>query len=82
MRTPTQAKAFSLVTDQFYLGIDLSRRLAWVFCSIPYHDPPVRAHGGDDVRVLRLIPGLIDLPLVINPLCYVELDLNGGGLLG
>lgn len=82
VRTPAQAKAFCLVTDQFQLGIDLSRRLAWVLGSIPDHDPPVRAHGGDNVRVLRLIAGLIDLPLVINLLGDVELDLNRRWLFG
>lgn len=46
--------------------------------SIPNHNTTIGTHCCDDVRVLRLIPGLVDLTLVVNLLDNVELDLHLG----
>lgn len=46
---------------------------AWVLCSIPYHHSAVCAHGCYYVRVLWLVPGLVDLAFVVDLLHNVEL---------
>lgn len=44
--------------------------------AIPNHNSAIRAHGGNDVGVLWLIPRLVDFTLVVNLLDNVELDLH------
>lgn len=60
----------------------MARWHAGVFHPIPDHDPPVGAHGSDNVWVLRLISSLVYLPLMIDLLHNIKLNLHDRGLLG
>ena len=51
----------------------MTGRLAGVLSPIPDHDATVCAHGRDDIRILRLVAGLVNLTLVIDLLYNVEL---------
>lgn len=46
--------------------------------SIPYHYVRVCTHRGNDIGILRLVAGLVYLPLVVDLLDNVELDLHWG----
>lgn len=78
MGVPAKTKAFSFMAEELHLGVDSSGGQAGVFGAIPDHDTAIRAHRCDDIRVLWLIAGLVDLPFVINLLENVELDLHLG----
>jgi len=47
-----------------------------MFRSIPDHDSTIRAHGRDDVRVLRLVSSFVDFPFMINFLHDIEFDFD------
>lgn len=81
MRTPAKPKAFLCVAEKLHLRVHCPRWQTWVFRAIPDHHPSIRAHGSNDVWVLRLIPCLVDFTLVVDLLHNVELDLHRG-LLG
>lgn len=68
------------MAEKLHLRIDMSCRLAGMFRPIPYHDSAVRAHCGNDVRVLGLVSGLVHFPLVIYFLHNVEFDLHDWSL--
>ena len=59
----------------------MSGGLEWMLRTVPDHHPTICAHRGDYIRVLRLIPGLVDLALVIDLLYDLELDLHLGLIL-
>lgn len=73
---PAQAEAFLGVTVEFGLGIDSASRHAGMFRSIEDQRSPIRGHCGNDVRILRLISGFVDLLRMIDFLDDVELDLH------
>lgn len=77
MRAPTDTETFLRMAYQFKLRIDFSCWETAVFCSIPDHDTAIGAHCSDDIRVLRLVPGLVDFSLMINFLHDVEFDFHG-----
>ena len=70
------------MTYELHLRIYVSRGLAGVFCSIPYHDPPIHTHCSDYIWVLGLISGFIDLAWMIYLLNDIELHLRDRRLLG
>lgn len=76
MWTPTQAETLGLVSYQLHLGIDVSGRRKWMFCPIPYHNPPICAHSRYYIGILWLISGFIDFAFMVDPLYNVELDLH------
>ena len=78
MGIPANRKAFGLMSEELHLGVDSAGGQAGVFGAIPDHNTAIRAHRCNDIRVLRLVAGLVDLPLVINFLNDVELDLHLG----
>ena len=82
MRTPAQAKPLSIVPKKLYLGVYMARWHAGMFCPIPDHDPPIGAHGSDNVWVLWLVSSLVYLPLMIDLLNDVKLDLHNRCFLG
>ena len=47
-----------------------------MFCSVPYHYPSIGAHCCYNIRVLRLITGLVDLSFVIDLLHNFKFDLQ------
>lgn len=64
------------MTQKLHLRIDIASGQARMLRAIPNHYPAICAHRRDDVRVLRLIPSLVDLALMVNLLDNVELDLH------
>lgn len=64
------------MTKKFHLRVDSASGQARVLRTIPNHDTAIRAHRRNDIRVLRLVPGLVDLTLVINLLDNVEFDFH------
>lgn len=78
---PAQSKAFGIVTEELNLWIYVSRGLAGVFRSVPYHDPPIHAHCGNYVWVLGLISGFVDLAWVIYLLDNIEFHFHDWRLL-
>ena len=81
MWTPAQAKALLFVTMKLYLWIDLACWHAGMLCSIEDQYPPICAHSGNDVWILRLIASFVHFLRVINLLYNVEFDLPIGQLL-
>ena len=81
MRAPAESKTFLCVAQKFHLRVDCSCRQAGMLRTIPDHCSSIRTHGGNDIRILRLITCLVDFTLVINLLNNVELNLHWG-LLG
>ena len=77
VRAPAQTEALLCVTKELHLRVDMARGYAWMFRPIPYHHSTIRAHGRDDVRVLRLVSCFVDFALVIYFLHNVELDFYG-----
>lgn len=59
----------------------MARWYTWMFCSIPYHYSPVRAHCSDDIWIVWLISSFIHLSLVVNLLHNVEFDFHDWCLL-
>ena len=82
MRTPAQSEAFFGVTKELHLRVDMTCGYAGMLRPVPDHNPTVRAHGCDDIRVLRLISCLIDFPFVIDFLHDIELNLHRSFLCG
>lgn len=76
VRTPAQTEALLCVTKELHLRVDMAGRYTWMFRSIPDHDSTIRAHGRDDVRVLRLVSSFVDFPLMINLLHDIEFDFD------
>lgn len=76
MGVPAKSKAFSFMAQKLHLRVDTSSWQARVLRAVPDHHPAIRAHRRNDIRVLRLVPGLVDLTLVINFLDNVELDFH------
>lgn len=81
MRVPVEAKALRLVANKLDLSVDLAKRggLKRVLCAVENEDLAVNAESGDDVGVLRLVTGLVDLSRMLNLLDDVALD---GGNIG
>lgn len=82
MRAPAQAETLSAVPKKLYLGIYMARWHAGMFRPIPDHDPPVGAHGSDNVWILWLISSLVHLSLMVDLLHNIKLDLHDSCLLG
>ena len=78
---PTQPETFGLVTEKLHLRVHRPCGHAWMLGAIPNHDSTIGAHRRNDVRILRLIPGLVDLAFMVNLLNNIKLDLHLG-LLG
>ena len=76
MGVPAESKALAAVSMELYLGVDLALRLARVLRAIKDEDLAINAHGGQDIRVLGLVPSLVDFAGVVNLLSDVELDLG------
>lgn len=55
--------------------------IAGVFCPIPDHNSPIRAHRCYDIWVLRLVPGFVDLSLMVDLLDNVKLHFHISPLL-
>jgi hypothetical protein len=62
------------MTDQFDLRIRRARGRQTVLGAVKDQHLAIDREGGNDVRVLRLISGLVDLARVVNLLGDVELD--------
>ena len=60
----------------------MARWHAGMFCPIPDHDPPIGAHGSENIWVLWLVSCLVSLPLKIDLLNDVKLDLHDRCFLG
>lgn len=76
MGIPAQPEALGLVTKELHLWVHIPCRHAGMLRSIPNHHPPICTHGRNDVRVLWLIPSLVDFAFMVNLLNNVELDLH------
>lgn len=76
MGVPVQAEALEGVAVQLNLRVELTHRrgLKSMLCAIKDEDPTVNAEGRNDVRVLRLIAGLVDLTRMLNLVDNVALD--------
>lgn len=77
MRIPAEPETLTLVAVELDLRVDLPLRLAGVLRAIEDEDLSIDTHSGENVRVLRLVPRLVDLAGVVNLLSDVELDLGG-----
>lgn len=64
------------MAQKLHLRIDVSRGLAGVFGSVPYHNPPIHAHCGDYVWILGLVSGFVDLARMIYLLSNVEFNFH------
>ena len=76
MRVPTESEALIPMAVELDLRVDLALRLARMLRAVEDEDLAIDAHGRQDVRVLWLIPRLVDLARVVNLLGDVELDLS------
>src|SRR6266699_1774088 len=74
MRVPRQAEAFLLVARELDLLVDVARGREAVLRSVEDQDLAVDAQSGNDVRVLRLVPGLVDLLRMVDLLDDIEAD--------
>lgn len=76
MGVPGETKSFSLVPNQFNLGIYLAKRgrLKRVLGAVEDENLSIYTQGGNDVGILRLVPSLVDLTRVLNLLDNVALD--------
>lgn len=81
MRAPAQAKPLSAVSEKLYLRIYMARWYAGVFRPVPDHDPPVGAHSSNNIWILWLISSLVHLPLMVDLLHNIKLDLHDKCLL-
>src|SRR5271163_4527417 len=77
VRTPAQAKPFLLMTNQLNLWFDLARGKARMLRPVPDHHTAIRAHCGDNIRILRLVPSFIYFSRVVDLLYDVEFDFYG-----
>lgn len=77
VRTPAQTETLLCVAKELHLRVDMARGYAGMLRPIPDHDSTIRAHGRDDVRVLRLVSCFIDFAFMIYLLHNVEFDFNG-----
>ena len=64
------------------LRIDMTRRHAGMFRSVPDHDSSISAHGSDDIGVLRLISSFVHLSLMVHLLHNVKFNFHDRRLLG
>lgn len=82
MRVPVEAEALCLVANELNLGVDFAKGggLKGVLCSVKDEDLAVDTEGGNDVGVLGLVSGLVDLARVLDLLDNVALD--GGHVSG
>lgn len=76
MGGPTQAITLSFVAVEFDLWHDLACRNGRVLRLIPDHHSTICAHRRDDIRILRLVSGLVHLSGMVNLLDDIEFDLN------
>ena len=78
MGVPAQTIAFLLVANQFDLAADVSVGKEAVLGAVEYEDLSINAEGRNDVGILRLVTGLVDLAGVVNLLRDLELDGHAG----
>lgn len=80
MRIPVQAKTLRGVAVQLDLRIELahSRRLQGMLCSVKDEDLAIYTERGNDVRILWLVAGLVDLARMLNLVDNITLD--GGNI--
>lgn len=76
MWTPTETEALLCMPEELHLRIDMSCGYTRMFCPVPDHNPTIRAHCCDDVRILWLISSFIDFTLMVNLLNNIEFDLH------
>lgn len=76
MGVPAKSEAFSFMAQELHLRVHCAGWQAGVLRTIPDHHPTICAHCRNDIRVLWLITGLVDLALVIDLLHNIELDFH------
>lgn len=76
MRVPVQAESLCLVSNKLNLWVDFAwgGRLKRMLCTVKDEDLAVNAERGNNVGILRLVAGLVDLTRVFDLLYNVTLD--------
>jgi hypothetical protein len=74
MGVPAQPKAFLLMANKLDLRARRARGGQAVLGAVEDQDLAINGERGDDVWVLRLVPGLVDLARMVDLLGDVELD--------
>lgn len=74
MGIPAKTKTLALMAYELGLWVHRTLRVAAMLGAVENQYSSINAHGGYNIRVLRLVSRLVDLARVIYPLFNIELN--------